>query len=215
MNLILITDDPRRYQATIEKVTRDLPAVSGGVTNQPEATGDILLVTDSFLMEESFHKLVKKRRSKRALLIALGELTEAERITLLQLGADEVWQAPMNPEEMKARLQAIIRWLERQEVQEYRFDHGQLRILPETKQVFWQEQELSLTASEYQILFLMATHPNRIYSREELLLLTKNERGGTRAIDTHMKNLRRKLATDNGQQYLKTVHGRGYRFEAN
>ena len=57
-------------------------------------------------------------------------------------------------------------------------------------------------------------HPNRIYSRDELLVLLNNQRGMNRAIDTHIKNLRRKIKLNQRSfNYIKTIHGRGYRFQ--
>jgi DNA-binding response OmpR family regulator len=71
-----------------------------------------------------------------------------------------------------------------------------------------------LTASEYQLLLQFMQHPNRIYSRDELLVLLNNQRGTHRAIDTHIKNLRRKIALKSRNfEYIRTVHGRGYRFQ--
>ena len=88
------------------------------------------------------------------------------------------------------------------------------KLQTETQQVYVDGQEVLLTASEYQLLLQFMQHPNRIYSRDELLVLLNNQRGMHRAIDTHIKNLRRKIELQNRKfDYIRTVHGRGYRFQ--
>nr|WP_242589952.1 winged helix-turn-helix domain-containing protein [Enterococcus sp. DIV0660C] len=91
--------------------------------------------------------------------------------------------------------------------------YQKFQVLEEKQVILLHEQELSLTKSEYRLFSLLLNHPLRIFSREELLILLGNEEGSGRVIDTHIKNIRKKIEEVAGSaNYIQTVHGRGYRF---
>jgi DNA-binding response OmpR family regulator len=128
---------------------------------------------------------------------------------------DLIWDFSMEKNEWIARIKAIFRIIERYRLPEaLSYNEDELILQTETQQVYVERQEVLLTASEYQLLLQFMQHPNRIYSRDELLVLLNNQRGTHRAIDTHIKNLRRKIALKSRNfEYIRTVHGRGYRFQ--
>ncbi len=88
-------------------------------------------------------------------------------------------------------------------------------FIPKTKQVFARQQEVALTATEYELLTLLAKNPSRLFTREELLESVKGMdfEGLDRVIDTHIKNIRQKIEPEPKQPiYILTVRGSGYRF---
>jgi len=123
---------------------------------------------------------------------------------------------PFSPKELVARVETVLRRAAPADVEEkWSFDGGGLVIYPKTKQVFARQQEVALTATEYDLLALLAKNPSRLFTREELLESVKGVdfEGLDRVIDTHIKNIRQKIEPEPKQpSYILTVRGSGYRF---
>ncbi|MDH6365163.1 two-component system response regulator RegX3 [Enterococcus sp. PF1-24] len=173
--------------------------------------------------ELAFLRILKKKNkaelleAKQVLWIVLTDKTKsAERIRLLEKGAHLVWSNQLTEQELAANLQGLSRFFGEQLSNQV--PQKIIVIDEKQKQVFVEGHEVLLTASEYLILQRMMMHEMRIYEREELMqLVSNNESGSTvRVIDTHIKNLRKKIEKDaRHPRFIKTVHGRGYRFEPN
>lgn len=140
-----------------------------------------------------------------------------DRIKGLNLGADDYLVKPFDPEELIARVRAITR-----RSSQSREDVPSSLILPEmkifyeTREVFVQNNTVDLTPTEYMILLLLAEHPKRIYTRENIVEQADRyeEWHDYRKVDTHIKNVRKKLQAA-GLSYnpIKTVWGVGYAFQ--
>ncbi|WP_252315409.1 response regulator transcription factor [Sinobaca sp. H24] len=140
-----------------------------------------------------------------------------DRIKGLNLGADDYLVKPFDPEELIARVRAITR-----RSSQAREDVPSSLILPEmkifyeTREVFVQNNTVDLTPTEYMILLLLAEHPKRIYTRENIVEQADRyeEWHDYRKVDTHIKNVRKKLQAA-GLSYnpIKTVWGVGYAFQ--
>jgi DNA-binding response OmpR family regulator len=149
------------------------------------------------------------------ILTARGE--ESDRIVGLELGADDYVVKPFSPKELVARVRAVLRRAERVSAPG---GVDTLRVLDITLDVPKMRAErggdpVDLTAAEFTLLETMMRQPGRIFSRAQLLeaLHGMAFESYERAIDTHIKNLRRKLEADPRQpRYLLTVYGIGYRF---
>lgn len=136
-----------------------------------------------------------------------------DRITGLELGADDYVTKPFSPREIVLRVQAIAgRTSTPQVVTEHRFGSGRLLIDDERHEAYLDGQVLDLTPSEWGILTALAGHPGRVYSRYELVNRVRGYEfaGYERSIDSHVKNLRHKLAGE-GHSIIETVTGVGYR----
>lgn len=144
-----------------------------------------------------------------------------DRVHGLQLGADDYLVKPFDFEELKARVQALLRrndFRERKSPEDHikRFSEGNLRIHRQNKEVVFHGQLIDLTFKEYSILLLLAEAPNRIFSREEILehVWDFSEERDLRAVDSHIKNIRNKFRqVESSVKIIKTVWGIGYRFE--
>ncbi|MDH4140506.1 MAG: response regulator transcription factor [Coriobacteriia bacterium] len=150
------------------------------------------------------------------MLTAKGELED--RVSGLELGADDYLIKPFSPRELVARVRALLRRANvAEEPLRDRLEYGRLVIDVSAHKVYLAEEELDLTASEFKLLATLARYPGRVYSRMELVekVLGYDFMGYERTIDSHVKNLRAKLDDDSkNPTYIYTVHGVGYRFEA-
>lgn len=159
-------------------------------------------------------------QNTQILLIIICKNTQSqERIRLLESGADNIWSYDFHIKELHARIKACQRFLgsySNKETAKTSVQH--LTIDQEKKIALLEGKEIPLTASEFLILNCLVTHPKRIYAREELMTLMKTSgvESTVRVIDTHIKNLRKKIEKNPADsQFIKTVHGRGYRFDPN
>lgn len=149
------------------------------------------------------------------MLTAKGEIED--RISGLELGADDYLVKPFSPRELVARVKALLRRAHAaSEPQRDKLAFGDLEIDTAGHKVFVGGEEVDLTASEFKLLTTLARYPGRVYSRMELVekVLGYDFEGYERTIDSHVKNLRAKLNDDPREpRFIYTVHGVGYRFE--
>lgn len=135
----------------------------------------------------------------------------------LQIGADDYVTKPFSVKELYARMQAVMRrasgpTYEKNTLHEF---EGGLSIDFSQGEVRKNGEVLSLTRTEWKLLSSMAGYPKKVFTRDELLDAVFGEETESldRAIDTHIKNLRKKLEDDpKNPLYIKTVHGLGYKF---
>ncbi|MGZ4398342.1 MAG: response regulator transcription factor [Gaiellaceae bacterium] len=146
------------------------------------------------------------------LLTARGE--EADRIVGLELGADDYVTKPFSPRELAARVRTVLRRAG-QVAREERVELDGLELDAGTREVLRRGSPLRLTAREFDLLWFLASHPNRVFSRDQLM---QSVWGYTSALDTgtvtvHVRRLREKIEDDPSRpSRIETVWGVGYRF---
>jgi len=177
-----------------------------------------LIVLDLMLPDISGLEVCQKIResSNVPIIMLTAKTAEQDILKGLQLGADDYMTKPFSPKELVARVETVLRRA-RSEPQEEKlsFEGGLLEIYPDRKQVLKKGVEVDLTPTEYALLFLLASHPKQLFSRDQLLDAVKglDFDGTDRIIDTHIKNLRQKIEGDKrNPHYILTVYGTGYRF---
>jgi len=151
--------------------------------------------------------------SEVPIVMVTARVEEIDRLLGLELGADDYVCKPFSPREVVARVRAILR---RSRVSTTVTASG-LVVDEDAYQATLDGQPLSLTPVEFRLLAALAAHPGRVLSRSQLQdRLYEDHRVVTdRTVDTHVKNLRRKLANVRGEQELiRSVYGVGYRLEA-
>lgn len=148
------------------------------------------------------------------IIMLTARVEEADRLIGLDIGADDyIGKTPFSPREVMARVRAILRRSRR----EGRGLPTPLAMDDASRRASFEGVELGLTPIEYRLLRTLASEPGRVYSRDELLdKLHDDQRAVTdRAVDSHVKNLRRKLQAVAGERELiRSIYGAGYRFEA-
>ena len=150
------------------------------------------------------------------MLTAKGE--EFDKVLGLEMGADDYLSKPFGIRELLARIKALLRRssLEKIETQpEEKLLIGELVINNTAREVTVGGEPITLSLKEFELLYLLASHRNRVFTREQLLELIWGYEysGETRTVDVHVRNLRKKIEPDPEQpQYIQTVRGMGYKF---
>ena len=145
------------------------------------------------------------------MLTARGE--EEDRVRGLETGADDYITKPFSPKELVARIKAVMRRISPMAVEEVIKMQG-LSLNPTSHRVMAGEEPLEMGPTEFKLLHFFMTHPERVYSREQLL----NHVWGTnvyvedRTVDVHIRRLRKALEPGGHDRMVQTVRGTGYRF---
>ena len=143
-----------------------------------------------------------------------ARVEEIDRLLGLELGADDYICKPFSPREVVARVKAVFRRV-RAKPRAHHLVVGAISLDDETHQVMIDKQVLNLTPNEFGLLKIMMSRPNRVFSRNELINRVQGYdfEGYDRTIDTHIKNLRKKIAQQlPGREIISTVYGIGYKF---
>ncbi len=179
-----------------------------------------LVVLDLMLPKVSGEEVTRRLRdtSDVPIIMLTAKGAEEERVSGLELGADDYLVKPFSPRELVARVRALVRRAHvESSPQRDKMAFGDLEIDLAGHRVHLGGEELDLTASEYKLLVTLARYPGRVYTRMELVekVLGYDFEGYERAIDSHVKNLRAKLGDDpRNPRFIRTVFGSGYRFES-
>jgi len=178
-----------------------------------------LVVLDVMLPRlNGFDVLRKMRDSSRIpvlLLTARGE--EADRVVGLEMGADDYVTKPFSPRELVARVKALLRRAEPPGETPRVVETRGLMIDPSSYRVTHDSKPVTLSTLEFRLLYYLATRPNRVFTRDQLLdAVWGTERFVTpRSVDVYIRRLREKVESDaDHPAFLKTVRGAGYMFES-
>lgn len=156
-----------------------------------------------------------RRESSVPIIMLTARVEEVDKLVGLELGADDYLTKPFSPRELVARVRTVLRRVSgSQPVEMIRvggleLDRGRFRVIIEGR-------EIILTPTEFELLALLAGQPGRIFSRAQLL---ESLRGTAfesyeRAIDSHIRNLRRKIEPEEANpRYIQTVYGVGYKLQ--
>jgi len=223
MKRILIVDDEERIVQTVKAYLDQEGFKTYTASDGEEALrafeekGPDLIVLDLMLPRLSGIEVTKKIRAKSnvPIIMLTAKASEADRVVGLELGADDYVVKPFSPRELVARVRAVLRRIDGDTGMAERIVSGGLDIDLKTREVKVNGVEIELTPTEFDLLAFLAHHPGQVFTRLQLL---REVQGYTydafaRTIDTHVKNLRRKIEEDPKEpHYLLTVHGVGYRF---
>ena len=186
-------------------------ALAIATTKQPD-----LVVLDLRLPRMDGFEVAKRLR--RAFTVPIIMLTarveEADRIRGLEIGADDYITKPFSPRELVARVRAVLRRTNAARPADDALRIGDLTLELPRMTTTVSGQAVDLTATEFQLLCALASHPGRIFTRTQLLDAIRGEAGEPfdRAIDAHIKNIRRKVEPDpRHPRYVLTVYGVGYK----
>lgn len=158
-----------------------------------------------------------RRFSDVPIVMVTAKIEEIDRLLGLEIGADDYICKPYSPREVVARVKTILRRCKPQRELQVLDAQSPLIVDESRFQASWRSKLLDLTPAEFRLLKTLSHEPGKVFSREQLLNhLYDDYRVVTdRTIDSHIKNLRRKLeALDADQSFIRAVYGVGYRWEA-
>ncbi|MEG0774414.1 response regulator transcription factor [Clostridium sp.] len=177
-----------------------------------------LVVLDLMLPDMSGEEICKFIRGKSdvPILMLTAKVDESSIINGLNIGSDDYVTKPFSPKQLVARINALLRRSESKFNTENTLTFNDELFIDFTNlEVKKNGEVITLTATEFKMLVLLAKNPKRVFSREELIchVLGEDFEGFDRTIDSHIKNLRQKLEYNTRKpKYILTVHGFGYRF---
>jgi DNA-binding response OmpR family regulator len=156
-----------------------------------------------------------RRESDVPIIMLTARVEETDKLIGLEIGADDYITKPFSPRELVARVRVVLRRASGDPASDV-IRAGEVSLDRARYEVNLPEKTIPLTPTEFEILATLMSQPGRIFSRAQLL----NAAHGVafesyeRAIDSHIRNLRRKLESSDGRpNYIVTVHGVGYKFE--
>ncbi len=218
--VLVIDDEPkivdicRDYlQAAGFNVLQAIDGLSGLVTAR-QAHPD-LIVLDLMLPGMDGLDLCRelRRASDVPIIMLTARVEEADKLIGLELGADDYITKPFSPRELVARVRTLLRRTSGSSTTELIYAND--LILDRNRYVvILPDREEALTPTEFELLATLAAHPGRIFSRAQLLNAVHgiSFESYERAIDSHIRNLRRKIEPGEGPpRYIQTVHGVGYK----
>lgn len=176
-----------------------------------------IMIVDWMLPGESGIELVKSIKTEKLtkaipVIMVTARAEEDDRVRGLEVGADDYLCKPFSPKELSARIKAILRRTKPQ-LTDAPIEVDGLRIEPDSHRVFADGKPLELGPTEFRILHFFVTHPERVYSRGQILdqVWGNNVYIEERTVDVHIRRLRKAL-TPAFNGLVQTVRGAGYRF---
>ncbi|WP_408010432.1 response regulator transcription factor [Pseudalkalibacillus sp. A8] len=228
MNKLLIIEDDE----SIAELERDYLEINGFDVDI-ETTGDrgltkainedyALILLDVMLPGKDGFELCKTIRASKdiPILLVTAKKEDIDKIRGLGLGADDYIVKPFSPGELVARVKAHLARYERFLGKDRNNEELRIRgltIEKNTRRVWMNGKETSLTTKEFDLLLFLANHPNHVFSKDHLFdrIWGMDSLGDISTVTVHIRKLREKIEADpSSPQYIETVWGAGYRFKA-
>lgn len=225
MKTVLFVDDEDKLREVVSayltnKGYRVIACSTGTEALQAFSQEDIsIALLDLMLPDISGEEICAKIRKSSSLpvIMVTAKTAECDHLNGLEIGADDYITKPFSLKVLAARIETILRRseLNRPTASKYSWNGDDLVVDFENNSVLKCGLDVVLTASEWKLLGVLVRNPKKTFTREELISLVfgLDFDSFDRAVDTHIKNLRKKIETDTkNPQYILTVHGIGYRF---
>jgi two-component system alkaline phosphatase synthesis response regulator PhoP len=222
---ILVVDDDKKIvrlvQSYLEKAGYQVLIAYNGETalhtirrERPD-----LVVLDLMLPDRDGWEITRIIRADESLaslpiVMLTARVEDTDKLVGFDLGADDYIAKPFNPQEVVVRVRAVLRRATGAPAQPHILQISQLRMDLDRHEITVSEQRVELTPTEFDLLKLLAQNPGRAYTRLELIEqgLGYNYDGLERTVDSHVKNLRKKIGVNaTNPAYIETVYGVGYR----
>ncbi|PYI56656.1 response regulator transcription factor [Paenibacillus flagellatus] len=229
MHILIVEDEPKIRDvliAYLEKEGWTTDSTSNGIeaVQKFDYTQHDLIILDLMIEGMPGEQVCARIREKSnvPVIMLTSKSREADTINGLNLGADDYIVKPFRAKELIARIHALFRRIapakREDEKQVLRFNGGKLVVDLDAREVTAGGKPAHLTATEFKLLSVLIRRPGKVYGRADLSYTVQGYRfqGDGRAIDAHVKNLRKKIEPDPGNPlYVVTVVGSGYKFSMN
>ena len=221
-HILVVDDEPRIVEIArdyLERAGYRVTTASSGTdalasarTRRPD-----LIVLDLGLPNMDGFDVTRavRKDSNVPIIMLTARVDESDKIAGLELGADDYVTKPFSPKVLVARVRAVFRRIDAAAERGDVVRVGDVTLDKGRMQVTVAGQSIDLTATEFELLATLARQPGRVFTRAQLLDAVHGVQVESfdRAIDAHVKNLRRKLEPDpRNPRYVLTVHGVGYKF---
>lgn len=222
---ILVVDDEDRIvhviQAYLERENFTVIVAHDGETAlaKIDAEQPDLIVLDLMLPEISGEEICEYVRESMDIPIVMltAKVDEEQRVSGLELGADDYVTKPFSPRELVARIKAVLRRTTDGGTNQLESRDGSIKINKDKREVIVNGAPLALTPTEYKLLLMLLKNPSKVFSRGELAekVFGLDYAGYEETIYVHIKNLRHKIEEHADSSYIRTVYGAGYRWDEN
>ncbi len=179
-----------------------------------------LVLMDWMLPGESGVDLVRQLKNEELtreipVIMLTARVEEEDKVRGLDVGADDYVTKPFSPKELVARIKAILRRAQPHAGEEA-IEVAGLRVEPQSHRVMGNGETITIGPTEFRLLHFFITHPERVYSRGQLLdwVWGNNVYIEERTVDVHIRRLRKSLSPTGHDKLIQTVRGAGYRFSA-
>lgn len=231
---ILIVDDEQSIvtllQYNLQQAGFDVSVAMDGEKGLNKAADEQfdMIVLDLMLPKMDGIEVCKELRQRKIntpILMLTAKDDEFDKVLGLELGADDYMTKPFSPREVVARVKAILRRTQllsgheenvKDEDPSEKIIIGDIKILPEHYEAYFQNERIELTPKEFELLVYLAKNKGRVLTRDQLLSAVWNYdfAGDTRIVDVHISHLREKIEKDTKKPtYIKTIRGLGYKLE--
>ena len=221
--ILLIEDEPGLVMTITDLLNAEghrVESVSDGDVGLTKATKEkfALIILDVMLPKKTGFEVCRQLRQAgidTAILMLTAKTQVVDRVVGLKLGADDYLTKPFDPAELLARVEALLRRVNKENRVNVRsFHFGDVEIDFERAKVRKAGQPLALAAKELQLLRYLVNHRDRVVPREEILqqVWEYDSEVSSRTIDVHIAWLRQKLDNPQNPKFIQTVRGKGYRF---
>ena len=223
MTTVLVVDDePTIREIVVGYLKRDghrtLEAADGKRARELlESEAPNLVVLDVMLPGTDGLELCRwiRARSRLPVIMLTARGEESDRIVGLELGADDYVTKPFSPRELAARVRTVLRRAEPAQTEDEQLSFDGLVLDAGAREVLRHGKPVRLTAKEFDLLWFLASHPRRVFSRDDLMrrIWDYSATLDTGTLTVHVRRLREKLEDDpSSPRHLETVWGIGYRF---
>jgi DNA-binding response OmpR family regulator len=174
-----------------------------------------VIMLDLMLPGMQGEDLIKKIRkvSDVYIIVISAKIDVKDRIDVITIGADDYMTKPFSINEVMAKLKNVEKRLVVNRPTIYTYNHKNLKVIPLSREVFVNNQLISLTQYEYDVLWHLLSHPNVVFSRDMIIEQCFTDSDAyDRVIDVFIKNIRKKIDNSVDHSYIKTHYGVGYQF---
>jgi two-component system response regulator CpxR len=218
--ILLIEDDVdlcslmRDYFARYEYRVEAVHDGRSGLARALEGGFDLIILDGMLPALDGFEVLRQlRKRSTTPVIMLTARTSRPDRLTGLNSGADDYLPKPFDPEELLARIRAVLRRSGTPSEAPQMVEAGEVRLNPQTREAWYALEPLDVTAIEFDILDVLVRSAGRVVSRDELTsaLYQRKATPYERALDVHISHLRKKLEREN-RSLIQTIRGVGYQF---
>lgn len=224
-NILIIEDD-----INIAELERDYLKLNGykveieqdGMQGMQKALsgGYDVVIVDLMLPHKDGYEIIKEIRKKLEIpiIVVSAKSEDIDKIRGLDYGADDYLTKPFSPAELTARIKSHINRYERlkgNNIASETVSHRGLEINTTAHKVFVNGKEVQMTAKEYELLLLLASNPNMVFTKEHIFdtIWGNDYYGDTATVAVHIQKIRKKIEKDPANpEYIETLWGTGYRF---